>query len=1240
MPRTIRITLTTSILLIGSALMAAAASPNRITRPVDPGRMQAIPNNLHRRAQPQFDRGPVDPGMRMEFMLLVVKPSPAQQAELDQLLADLQNPSSPRFHQWLTPEEFGNRFGLSPGDHSKVVAWLTAEGFTVNESGRARNWVAFTGTAAQITHSLRTPIHRFQVEGEMRYSNTGDPQVPEALAGVVGGFIGLNDFQLKSQAILVNPDYTTGTTHYLVPEDYATIYNIAPLYQAGIDGAGQNIAIVGQSQVLTSDLSAFRARYNLPANPPKIMLYGGSDPGFNGAQLEGDLDLEWAGAVAPKATIYYIYGASAFTAIISAINLNVAPIVSASYGSCEVDVSVPFYRSFGQQASAQGITLLASSGDAGAASCDPQGVLGMAMRGKAVLFPAVMPEVTAVGGTMFAEGGGTYWSTTNSPNFGSALSYIPEAAWNENGPGGLLSTGGGNSVLYPRPAWQNGPGLPNDAARHVPDISLSAATHDPYYVTYSGVNVAVGGTSASAPSMAGIMALVNQYVVGKGYQSQAGLGNINPQLYRLAQAAPSVFHDITVGSNIVPCAQGSPDCVTGSFGYQTGPAYDMATGLGSVDANAFVTQWNIATQRVTSNLVLSAGKVTINDTVDATLLIGPAAGSGTPTGSVDFSVNGVSLGRSALVPRGSLQAADITFPVYRLGTGTFTVTATYSGDAAFGAGGSTRTLQVVTPTGAAAIVLGAPYTVWPSYPQPDAQGLVWQTTITLREAAGVPALVTGVSIDGQAQPVTQSLPSAAIPASTTVSAIFLFHGLAAPVTRIFLFTGVDANGNTWSRGASIDYFALPTYSDFSFTATSLTVPQNTAADPSCQWAVQVSLDDLTGTRNTISALLVGSANLSSKIASIFGTTRLDAWSSLQGTICISSAAAPGEESIEVDLSSGAFNQLLVSLVGPPASPAKITASPASLNLAAADVAHPAQASLSIDLSDKTQPWTLSLLPGNRTGAWLTASQYAGAGPATVSLTASGFGLEPGAYRALVVIQCPNAVPQFVNVPVMFVLGGSTFGPVITSVVNSASNAVTASSGMLMTIYGTKLANATTKPGTSFSNNGVSVTVNNLAAELVYISPGQINIEVPFEVGAGPGVLGLNNNGQIVAYQFQVAPAAPAIFTDGNGNALGVSPTTGGGTATLYLSGGGDVTPTLPTGFVPSANSVGTFKPVLPVSLTVGGVPAFVKLAAIAPLQIGLMQVDFVVPASVPSGPQPVVVTIGGAASRPANITVP
>jgi uncharacterized protein (TIGR03437 family) len=1097
-----------------------------------------------------------------------------------------------------------------------------------------------------VARSLHASIHKFQVDGESHFAAATVPSVPEALADVVDGFIGLDDFRLQPQIRQVEPKYNGKGFHALTPEDYATIYNIAPLYQAGFDGTGQSIMIVGESDVQLSDLRAFRTRYNLPANDPKMILYNGVDPGYNGAEIEGNLDLEWAGAIAPKATVYYVYGSSAFTALVASVNFNLAPILSVSYGGCEVGYRTSFYRSIGQQANAQGITILSASGDAGAASCDQQGSEMLATRGMAVLFPAVLPEVTAVGGTQFVESSGNYWASTNSPNFGSALSYIPEAAWNESGVNGLLASGGGTSLYYPRPSWQNGSGLPNDNARHVPDVALSAAAiNDPYALNYLGSNTYVGGTSASTPSMAGILALLNQYVVAKGFQTQPGLGNINPQLYRLAQATTTPFHDIASGNNIVPCSQGSPDCLAGSFGYSAGTGYDMATGLGSVDANSLVTQWNTRASAVSISLVLSATRVTVNDTISASAVVNGVLGSSSPTGAVQFSVGGVPLGSTLLTARSGQLGADFSFPAYLAGgTGTFALVAQYSGDASFSGGGATKNFQVTVPIGASAIIPGAPSTVWPLLA--DAQGLSWQTTLTLREAAGVPAQITGFTIDGIAQPLAQYYPSPQIPASTTVSATVIFRNITAPSTRNFGFTGVDAGGQSWSRQILVNYFPLPLGPNFTLTATPLTVPRNTSADPGCQWPVQVTIDDTGGYANLISAMFVGGVDVTAQVPAIFGTNQLDAWDSLQGTVCVGSPLTPpASEYIEVDLSGGNAQEVQVTFSGPPAAPAKVTATPSSVGLNSTGPAQPAQATLAVTPSDKSVAWTAQVFPANRTTAWLTVSQLSGTGPAQLNLTANGAGFEPGAYRAQISIQSAS-MTQPLNIPVTFVMGASTSGATITSVSSPATNLPGGSPGMLLAVYGTKLSSATFTATANdnplpYTSAGVTATINNMPVPLLYVSPTQINLQVPYTVGSGAAILGINNNGQIASFPLTIVPSVPGIFADESGNLAPSAVTKAGGTTTLFVTGVGVLSSGWPSGYAPFAGtSIANLpKPLLPLSVTVGGIPAFIQFAGIPVGLIGTAQLNLILPASVPSGKQPVIVTVNGVSSPPVTLTV-
>ncbi len=428
-----------------------------------------------------------------------------------------------------------------------------------------------------------------------------------------------------------------------------------------------------------------------------MFLYGTTDPGFNGAQFEGNLDLEWAGAIAPKATIYYVYGPSAFTAIVYGRGAERRAGDQRQLWELRdrrrlSGLSAPSRsRPTRKGSPSSPLRVTPELPDATRRAAEP-----FATRGRVVDFPAVLPEVTGVGGTEFVEGTGTYWNTTNSTTFASAMSYIPEAAWNESSTTGSVQRAEAPALLYSRPVWQNGPGLPNDTARHVPDVALSAAGHDGILIIYLGSNVAVAGTSCATPSMAAIIALLNQYQVTNKFQKAPGLGNINPQLYRLAQNAPTAFHDVIAGNNIVQCAQGSPDCLSGSFGYSATVAYDMATGLGSVDANNLITMWNTATNGSMVTLSASATKATLNDTIQLTATVTPATGTGTPTGTVNFNYYTVPLGSATLV-NGS---ATVPFPLYQIGgTGSATISAEYSGDGSFNPGGATQNIHITLPSG-------------------------------------------------------------------------------------------------------------------------------------------------------------------------------------------------------------------------------------------------------------------------------------------------------------------------------------------------------------------------------------------------------------------------------------------------------------------------------------------------------------------------------------------------------------
>jgi hypothetical protein len=585
------------------ALTFAATAPLCVLR------AQRLPNRIDGRSKtvlrgsrnPRIDalasEGPVDDTMRIQGMTFRFHPTPAQSAELERLLDEQQDPSSPLYHSWLTPEEYGDRFGLSQGDFMKVADWIVSQGFQVDYTAKSRTHISFNGTAGQVREAFGTELHRYMVQGKPHFANIREVMLPAELEQLVDALIGLDDLH-QERVWSIKPHVTSDDgSHSVTPGDLAVIYNLAPLYKRGINGAGQKIVVAGRSALRLQNIRDFREAAGLPPSDPKVVLMEGSkDPGFTDATVEAVMDVDYAGGAAPGATIIYVYGESDSLAVQYAVDQNLAPVITYSFGLCEKKQSGwSWLRSLAQQANAQGITWVASSGDAGAAGCEYQLKDSVGVNGLAVQLPASLPEVTGVGGTEFVEGSGRYWSSTNSDGGASALSYIPEKAWNDTRDTSLLNAGGGGvSALFARPAWQLAPGLPNDNARHVPDLALTAsADHDPYLIVYLGVVAHTGGTSAATPFFAGVVSLLNQYVVNSGAQARPGLGNINPRLYQLAQTR-GVFHDVTDGDNIVPCQAGTPDCTMGQYGYTAGPGYDNPTGLGSIDAANLVENWAVA----------------------------------------------------------------------------------------------------------------------------------------------------------------------------------------------------------------------------------------------------------------------------------------------------------------------------------------------------------------------------------------------------------------------------------------------------------------------------------------------------------------------------------------------------------------------------------------------------------------------------------------------------------------------
>lgn len=692
-----------AVVVLGCFATGLWAQRARITGAIDNARRVRLSGHMHPLARAEFDRGPVDPFLPLESLNLILKPSADQQEELNQLLAAQQDPASPDYHRWLTAEEYADRFGAHPDDISKITQWLEQRGFHVTAVARARNWISFSGTAGQVASAFGAEIHRYQINSQTHFANATEPSIPEAFSVIVQGIRGLSDFRMKpllktrtSPSIAPQqPAYTSSTSgnHYLSPDDFATIYDLKPLYSAGINGAGQKLVVAGQTQINLSDIEQFRTRFNLPANDPQVMLVPNTrDPGTSSTDLpEADLDLELSGAAAPNASITFLYSDDVMNAVQYAIDQNLAPVLSISYGNCETETATSdalTFRSWAQQGNSEGITWVAASGDSGGADCIAPG--DNTGGGPSVDVPASIPEVTGLGGTEFNEGLGQFWSSTNNVNGGSALSYIPEMVWNDSSPDNPAASGGGASVFFLKPSWQTGPGVPNDNARDVPDISLTASPEHDGFMIYTGGQLQIyGGTSVASPSFAGIATLLNQYLVLNGVQSSPGLGNMNPKLYALAQTAPDAFHDITTGNNIVSvtCGVRTQNCASGSFGFDAGPGYDQATGLGSVDVQALFTAWSGkpgSISRSTPSMTLSAGAASILSSASATITATVRSSNGvTPSGTVTFYFQGVSLGSTTLAGVGGSASASVTVSGADLPVGADSITAQYSGDTSY-----------------------------------------------------------------------------------------------------------------------------------------------------------------------------------------------------------------------------------------------------------------------------------------------------------------------------------------------------------------------------------------------------------------------------------------------------------------------------------------------------------------------------------------------------------------------------
>jgi subtilase family serine protease len=874
-------------LVAGAAGAVASSTPGSSpgTAPAEVALVR-LPGHVHRLARSGVDGGEAPDAMQMHGLDLVLARTRAQEKALDQLLADQQDPKSAQYHHWLTPAEFGRRFGASDAAIHALSEWLKSYGLEAGAVPASRSHLPFSGSKAQVEAAFHTQIHLIDVQGERHYANVSDPLMPAVVQPLIRAIRGLNDFNPKpgvrpsraapravpdavpgaaapaagSGWALPHPNaYYSGSNQYpgyVGPSDFAVIYNLKPLYQSNITGAGVTVAIAAQSDISASVLTSYWAafgvggsNFGLPAQSFTSMpVPGGTDPGQtqDGNEDEAYLDTEILGGLAPGAKLVLVRDMSATTAAQYVIDQNLAAVLNISFGSCESGEASEnaTVNSMYQQGVSEGITITVSSADAGVAACTGQADLGSAndvnSNGFAVNGLASTPYNLAVGGTDFNDldpnTDNMYWSTTNQPGtLETALSHIPEMVWNDScanpvfakayGSGDpivfcntatlgtapnaianpfILISGGGGGLSsctttdfsgnctggYAQPSWQaNVAGISNFGTRALPDVSMIAtrwlvcsyenATCNPANAPSGAPSDTIEvleGTSASAPSVAAIIAMVDQsQITASNADGRQGL--INTTLYQIAGIeygsaatlaacsadrgattnAGCVFYDIVSGSNAQPCevssyatsSTGSLPASTcadeGNASYKTGimeasgtldyaasQGFDMATGLGSINAAVLVSAFQASAPPTGLNAAAAGTTVTLTWTADT------------------FATHGFD------VYQGTAPGQESSTPVQQKVTGTTTtVTGLQAGltydfkitaDTAFGlspfSNEASATLAPAAPTGlaAAAAGAGALTLTWTASPGATSYNLFEGTS-----AGGETAAQTGIS---------------------------------------------------------------------------------------------------------------------------------------------------------------------------------------------------------------------------------------------------------------------------------------------------------------------------------------------------------------------------------------------------------------------------------------------------------------------------------------------------------------
>jgi len=774
----------------------------------------ALPHGGVPQSRIAADLGVAPANQPLSRMILLLSPSDAQQSALTAKLADLQNPASASYHRWLTPAEYAAAYANSASDVAAVVAWLQSQGFAVAALPTGRGWIEFSGTAAQVEQAFQTQVHVVATASGPRPVLTGAISVPSALAPLVEGLVSLDGAVAAPalttpQSLAVSPAdlaarTSVSTAEALTPKLAGQLLHLDALQASGVNGSGESIAIPARSNVNLADVAAFRSTFGLTAQPLQVRL-NGADPGLADDQAEATLAASWAGAAAPSAQILLVPAAS--TSATDGVDLALAAIVDQAlahtveigYSSCEAGMSPAhqaYYAALYRQAAAEGIAIVAAAGDSGASACHLAGSTSPVSTGYAVNALASTPWNTAVGVAAYTAAG---------PAAGaSAL-----AAWSPAGSAEpAYASGGGSSTVYAAPVWQStatqsSSALPQN--RLLPDLVLptaidSGVNHGLAFclsgtATASGCTpVRSGGSSAAAAIFAGVAALVAE--------EHGAQGSLQPSLYSL-QSKSGVYADVQQGAAQLACASGTSGCsATGQIGYSAASGYDLATGLGAVNAQAMLTSWptpmagsgstsltlQISPQQTNSTYNPSAS-VTFTATVLST------SGSTAPTGTVVFYDTTTSQSLSLPITVDSTGTASATLEgVFALGGNE--MVAQYSGDSNYAAATSTPPINVNTQASTTSLVVTPSTTT--AAPGQNISVVVTLTVGSPPAGTVTPSGVITLNVDGGQETYTASLatsggvttatfPTVLMPANSTLST----HTLQAVYP-----TNTDYSGST------------------------------------------------------------------------------------------------------------------------------------------------------------------------------------------------------------------------------------------------------------------------------------------------------------------------------------------------------------------------------------------------------------------------------------------------------------